>query len=358
MNILSPSCLAMLLLLPVPTYAQQPASALSHRVTTVAGAARQPGSSDGTGRAARFNRPTGIAVATDGAVYIADTDNHTIRRITPLGAVTTLAGTAGSKGHLDGQGTAARFNRPVGLAIDASGTLYVADGENHIIRKITLAGSVTTLAGKAGRKGSTNGQGDEARFNYPHALAVDTKGIVYVADTESHTIRCITAAGVVTTLAGAAGQKGAIDGENAMARFSHPSGIAVDSAGIVYVAENGTHTIRKITPAGHVATLAGMAGQNGAADGTGAAARFDTPNGIAADARGTMYVADYVSSTIRRITPAGEVTTIAGSVRGWGSQDGVGKEARFNLPFGVAVGAGGRVVYVTDTQNGLIRCIQ
>src|SRR2546422_530108 len=227
--------------------------------TTVAGAA-SPGSADGTGSAARFYLPFGVATDSSGNVYVADSNNHTIRKITPAGVVTTLAGLAGYSGSADGTGSAARFYNPYGVATDSSGNVYVADNNNHTIRKITPAGVVTTLAGLAGINGSADGTGSAARFNYPVGVATDSSGNVYVADTFNHTIRQITPAGVVTTLAGQIGR--AASGERAEISAGAESfkGEATDSSGNVYVADSSNHTIRKITPAGVVTTLAGLAG--------------------------------------------------------------------------------------------------
>ena len=178
------------------------------------------------------------------------------------------------------------------MAVDGSGNVYVADSGNYTIRKITPAGVVSTLAGLAGSSGSADGTGSAARFYYPTGVAVDGSGNVYVADTGNYTIRKITPAGVVSTLAGLAGSTGSADGTGSAARFYYPYGVAVDGSGNVYVADTGNYTIRKITPAGVVSTLAGTAGSSGSADGTGSAARFNYPTGVAVDGSGNVYVAD------------------------------------------------------------------
>ncbi|HWO23673.1 MAG TPA: hypothetical protein VNO30_33255 [Kofleriaceae bacterium] len=315
-----------------------------------------PGNLDGVGAAAHFHGPCGIAVDSAGNVYVADNGNHIIRKITATGDVTTLAGTAGESGSTDGTGAAARFSSPVGVTVDGANNLYVADRGNNTIRKITAAGVVTTLAGAAGMAGSTNGTGAAARFNYPIGAAIDSAGNVYVAEAFNHTIRKITAAGVVTTLAGTAGMSGSTDGANAAARFFSPTYVAVDSAGNVYVADEYNHTIRKVTAAGVVTTLAGTAGESGNADGTGAAASFYFPSGVAVDSAGNVYVADYFNHTIRKITAAGVVTTLAGTAGESGSTDGTGTAARFSNPAGVAVDSAGNV-YVSDIGNHIIRKI-
>ena len=325
-------------------------------VTTLAGTANSSGSADGTGVNAQFNNPTGVAVDGSGNAFVADSDNNTIRKITPAGVVTTLAGTAASRGRTDGTGADARFYSPAGVAVDGTGNVFVADSEYFTIRKITPAGVVTTLAGTARAIGSPDGTGPAARFNTPKGLAADEAGNVFVADSGNNKIRMITPAGVVTTLAGAAGTPGSADGTGSAARFNSPTGVAVDKDGNVFAADTGNNTIRKITPAGVVTTLAGTSGSLGSADGTGAAAHFNGPQGVAVDKAGDVYVADSGNHTIRKITPAGVVTTLAGTAGSDGSADGTGGAARFSHPTGVAVD-GSDNIYVSDGFNYAIRKI-
>lgn len=325
---------------------------LSAEVTTVAGLGLDAsnGYADGTGNAARFDVLAGAAVGPAGEIYVADTVNSTVRKIAPDGVVSTLAGTAGTLGSVDGTGSAARFNSPYGIAVDAAGTVYVSDPGNDNIRKITPAGVVTTLAGEAGNApGHTDGIGAAARFNYPAGLAVDGSGNVYVGDSSNFTIRKITSTGVVTTLAGSAGLPGSIDGAAGAARFTSPRGLAVDSAGNLYVADKSEQgTIRKITPAGQVTTLAGGAGGDDlSTDGIGAAARFHQPQSVSVDAAGNVYVADSANQTLRKITPAGVVSTLAGLVDAPGGTDSIGSESRFYYPQGVALDTAGNL-YVTS----------
>ena len=315
-----------------------------------------PGSTDGTGAAARFNDPVAVATDSSNHVYVADTDNSTIRKITPRGAVTTFAGTAGVDGHSDGNGAAASFDSLFGVAVDGAGNVYVADTGNNTIRKITPNRVVTTLAGTAGDFGSVDGVGAEARFDTPYGVAADRSGNVYVADTGNNTIRKITPAGLVTTIAGDSDISGSADGMGGAAKFNAPLGIATDRASNVYVADTGNDTIRKIAPNGMVTTVAGAAGVNGHADGTGAAATFDHPYGLATDKAGNIYVADNGNDTIRKITPSRVVTTLAGTVGIADYADGTGTAARFNDPSGVAVDNSGNV-YVADPRNFTIRKI-
>ncbi len=325
-------------------------------VTTLAGKAGKSGSADGIGAVARFNNPCSVATDSTGNVYVADSGNYTIRKITPAGGVTTLAGAAEVKGNADGIGAAARFNNPCGVATDSAGNVYVADSGNHTIRKITSAGGVTTLSGTVEVKGSTDGVGAEVCFDDPCGVATDSAGNVYVADSGNQSIRKITPTGGVTTLAGAAEVKGNADGIGAAARFNRPRGVATDSAGNVYVADSGNHTIRKIMPSGGVTTLAGKAGKRGSTDGNGPAARFNNPSDVATDSAGNVYVSDSLNRTIRKITSSGWVTTLAGMAGAYGSRDGIGAVARFSCPSGVATDSAGNV-YVSDTENHTVRKI-
>ena len=325
-------------------------------VSTLAGTAGVAGSSDGTGGAASFKLPSAVAVDTAGNVYVADTNNSTVRKITATGVVTTLAGTAGTTGSVDGAGSAARFGFLRGIAVDASGNVYVGDTSNDTIRKITSAGNVTTLAGTAILAGSTDASGNLARFNDPRGLAVDSAGNILVADTQNHAVRKISATAVVTTFAGAAANPGYVDGVGAAAGFSSPRGLAADSAGNVYVVDFLNHTIRKISPAGNVTVFAGAALQYGSVDGTAAAARFFYPYSVAADTNGNLFISDYGNNTIRKIAPGGAVTTLAGLAGASGSVDGSGAAARFASPVGIAVDSTGNV-YVGDAAAHTIRKI-
>ncbi|HUJ44066.1 MAG TPA: immunoglobulin domain-containing protein [Opitutaceae bacterium] len=280
-------------------------------VSTLAGTTGVAGTQDGTGGGALFNQPGGVAVDGAGNVFVADTGNATIRKITPAGTVSTLAGSPATRGSQDGTGSAATFSAPVGLAVDGAGNIYVADAFNATIRRITSAGMVSTLAGIAANRGDADGSGGAARFNYPSGVAVDGAGNVYVADTYNDTIREITAAGVVTTVAGSPGISGATDLAGQSALFNQPCGVAIDAAGNIYVADTGNGTIRQIGPGGVVRTVAGVAGIAGWGDGPGSSALFNQPRGVAVDASGNVFVADTGNGTLRKIAADGTVTTPA-----------------------------------------------
>jgi streptogramin lyase len=325
-------------------------------VSTLAGEALAYGTADGTGTGARFYYPSGIATDTAGNVYVADTDNQIIRKVTASGVVTTLAGLAQVSGSTDGTGTAARFQNPSGVAVDASGNVYVADTLNNTLRKVTPSGVVTTLAGTSGASGSVDDTGTKARFYGPQGMAIDSSGNLYVADTNNHTIRKIVpSSGSVATVAGLAGNSGSSDGLGIAARFNSPSGVTVDTAGDLYVVDADNETIRKILPSGLVSTIAGLAGNSGGADGTGSAARFDSPSAVTIDTSGNVYIADTGNFTIRMLLPAtGATSTIAGLAGTSGRADGSGSVARFFQPAGIAVDTSSNL-YIADTNNHTIR---
>ncbi len=335
-------------------------------VSTIAGATAVNGSTDGPGAVARFSNPADLAIDNTGNLYVADNLNSTIRKIV-LGSsvrditVSTFAGTAGVVGNTDGTGAAASFNGPYGLSVDGAGNIYVADTFNHTIRKINSARVVTTFAGTAGVYGAADGTGSVARFNTPTDITVNSAGtLLYVADYGNNEIRKITSSRVVSTFAGwvnnPPGGVGYVDGTGRAARFGQPNGIAV--AGTTVYVSDADNTIRKITSGGVVTTLAGTPGVAGGADGTGAAAKFDSPSGIAADSKGNVYVADLNNCTIRKIVAAtGAVTTLAGTARAQGYVDGTGPAARFTFPFAVAVDSAGSTVYVSDSFNQVVRRI-
>ena len=376
-------------------------------VATLAGMAGTPGTANGSGSAARFGCATypyalsigiearfngafGIATTSAGLSYVSDYCNNTVRTVDAAGNVSAFAGTPGSIGVANGQGTAAQFWAPAGVALDAAGNVYVADYGNALIRKITPAGNVSTYAGSTPHFGSTDGNGAAASFRYPRGITADANGNLYVTDS-NHTIRKITPAGVVSTLAGTAGVAGAADGTGAAAQFFLPKGIVADSAGNLYVADSGNYTVRKVTPAGVVTTFAGLAGAQGSVNGQGSAARFESPNALAIDAAGTVFVSD--QGAVRAITPTAQVITVPSSVslntiQGiavnasgttvyfttrteiaslsagtytyiagtalTGSTDGTGAAATFNNPRGIVLAGDGNL-YVADQQNSTIR---
>jgi len=303
-----------------------------------------------------FPAPVGLAINGAGVIFVSDSSNNTIQSVSTSWQASVLAGTSGQQGTADGTGAAALFRQPGGVAIDSAGNLYLADTGNSIIRKITSAGVVTTLAGSASNQGFRDGVGTAAWFNSPAAIAVDGAGVLYVADSGNAVIRKIAVDGTVSTLAGTAGATGSTDGSGASARFNLPSGIALDAAGNLYVSDTVNQLIRKITAGGGVTTLAGVVLTSGANDGTGLAAKFNLPRGLCADSAGNLYVADTGNSAIRMVTASGNVTTIAGLSSVAGLLDGPGATAWLNQPKDVKIDAAGNL-YVADTGNAAIRKI-
>lgn len=315
------------------SFGQAPAQ--RYAFTNYAGLPGTPGATDGTLAESRFNQPSGLAVDAAGHLFVAHYFNHTIRRISTNGIVSTVAGIPGQSGFVDGPATDARFNQPSFLTFDAAGNLYVSELLNNAIRKITKAGVVSTYAGGSGQ------------LNRPTGLVFDAVGNLFVADSANHVIRLVTPGGLVLTLAGSVGDGGSADGPAAEARFYYPTDVTLDAAGNLFVSDAGNDTIRKISPAGTVSTVAGAPRQKAAVDGFGGAARFYQPYIIRFDAAGNLVVADSGNYTLRRISPAGEVTTIAGQA---GTADGIGTAARFFNPGYIAFDATG-TLYVADAFN-------
>jgi sugar lactone lactonase YvrE len=261
------------------------------------------GNTDGTNSNARFNKPCGVAVDQAGTLYVADTANATIREIKPVGTnwvVTTIAGVAGLSGTNDGPGNTARFFSPLGIAVDGQAAIFVADSSNHTIRRLAAVGTnwvVSTIAGLASAAGFADGTNSDARFNVPFNVVVDPEGDVFVADTYNQRIRKISQIGmnwVVSTIAGNRLSSSA-DGTNANAGLNNPRALALDRIGNLYVADAGNETIRRISPSGTnwvTSTVGGLPGRGGADDGLGSAARFVLPSGIAVDREGNLYVSD------------------------------------------------------------------
>jgi sugar lactone lactonase YvrE len=308
-------------------------------VTTFAGNSNG-GLVNGTGTTASFNSPQGVAADAAGTLYVSDSFNHVIRKITASGVVTTYAG-SGEMGFSGGTNATAKFYSPQGIAVDAAGNVYVADQGNNAIYKITS--TTTTILAGSGSSGATNGTGTAASFSAPQGIAVDATGNVYVADRNNNLIRKITAAGVVSTLAGS-GAANYLNAEGTTAAFRRPVAVAVDAAGMVYVADQGNFAIRKITPAGVVSTLLGN---------SIVAALLNTPAGIAVDAQGNLFITDQ-SGRILTITSANVLYTLAGKADTSGFLDGSKSNALFSGPIGIAVNAA-KNIFVADYNNNRIR---
>jgi DNA-binding beta-propeller fold protein YncE len=330
--------------------------------TTIAGRPRQEGWADGFRRTAAFFNPNAMAVSPEGMVYISDSLNNLVRVMTPDRRVYTLAGQnpaldledSWSDEGGDGQGYGATFEYPAGLALVAAGNLVVADCWNHTLRLVTPLGRVVTLAGRKGQYGHADGIGEEARFSSPFGLVADRSGNVFVTELDNHTIRKVTPIGEVITIAGRPGVPGFADGYGRDARFREPSGIAIDGNGNLFVADKGNHLIRKIAPDGKVSTYAGSATAWGSVDGSRQSARFWSPCGLLIDPTGSLLVADETAHVIRRISPDGLVSTLAGAAFLGDWADGSAEAVRFFCPSSLALDVDGSLL-VADAGNHIIR---
>jgi len=315
----------------------------TYTFSTLAGGGSGPFSAphylDGTGTTAAFNGPQGIGLDAAGNVYVADGGNWRIRKVSPAGVVTTFAGIGPMQLISD-------------VKLDSAGNAYATDGVQNVIWKISPAGTIALFAGSTTASGSLDGTGAAATFNSPGGMAIDASGTIYVADSGNNTIRKVTSGGVVTTIAGTAGVAGSADGTGSAARFYEPGGLALDSAGNIFVADIGNNTIRKITPAGVVSTFAGTArDEEICQDGTGQAASFAGPAFLAFDTNGNLLVTDFESQLVRRITPDAVVTTCAGEAGMRDGDQGAGNKAGFSLPCGIAIDKNGTIYVANGSGN-------
>jgi trimeric autotransporter adhesin len=321
----------------------------------------QSGSDDhlGDGRAApaaQFHSPLGVAVDSAGNLYVADRDNHRICKVTPAGIISTVAGN-GALGYSGdgGPATAARLNEPADVAVDAAGNLYIADTSNALIRKVTTGGIISTVAGNGTSGYSGDGEpAPAARLNRPIGVAVDSAGTLYIVDAGNNRIRKVMT-GIISTAAGTGASGYGGDGGPAIeAPLNYVRAVAVDSAGNLYIADTGNHRIRKVTPLGIISTVAGNEKYNVGRDpGIATAAWLQTPNGVAVDSAGNLYIAE--NSRIRKVT-AGTISRVAGQDRaaGYGGDGETASDARFSEPQDVAVDSAGNL-YIADTGNHRIR---
>jgi sugar lactone lactonase YvrE len=296
------------------------------------------GDADGTGTAAEFDSPVGLAMDRAGNLFVADQGNHRIRKIAPDGVVSTFAGT-GDAGAKNGDRLSATFRHPEGLAFDAAGNLFVADRDNHRIRKIAPDGAVTTFAGD-GQARYREGIGIAASFNEPTSLAFDAAGALIVCDSHNHRLRKVAPDGTTALVAGS-GQEATTDGVGGLAAFSHPTSLCRDAAGNVYAVEEASGRVRKVAPDGTVTTLPGT---------------FDFPTGVTVDANGVVYVAEQGGNRISRIAPDGTVSVLAGG-GDVDHADGTGTAAAFNSLHGLVVYSENRL-YVADMENNRIRRVE
>ena len=326
-------------------------------ITTVAGSGTGGYSGDVVpATSASLWDPGGVAVDATGNLYIADTMNYRIRKVTPTGVIRTVAGNGQYKFSGDGgPATAAALSRPTGVAVGGAGNLYIADTYNNRIRKVSPAGIMTTVAGNGlAIFSGDGGPGTSASLLPPSGVAVDAAGNLYIADAWNHRIRKVSPAGIISTLAGNGAYKFSGDGGPATAAsLAYPWGAAVDAAGNLYIADRDNNRIRKVSPSGIITTVAG--GGSGGDGGPSASASLRGPVGVALDAAGNLYIADRGNQRIRKVSPGGIISTVAGSgILGYSGDGGPATAAALSQPTGVTVDAAGNL-YIADLGNNRIR---
>lgn len=315
-------------------------------VSSIAGGSQ--GFKDGKGHMVEFSKPSGVAFDREGNIIVADRDNNKIRKITLEGEVSTIAGS--TRGFKDGNINEAEFTSPSSVVIDSKGNIIVADRDNHKIRKITVEGVLSTIAGS--EKGFEDGEKNRAKFASPTGIALDSRGNIIVADQGNHKIRKITPEGMVSTIAGS--RKGFKDGDVNEAEFCYPRGVAIDSKGNIIVADTDNNSIRKITLEGMVSTITGRESTRGAIDGDVNKAQFYHPSAVVIDSRGDIIVMDAANYKLRKITSKGMVSTIAGTTHGL--KDGEAKAAKFDTVYGIAIDSGDNII-VAATRNSRVRTV-
>jgi trimeric autotransporter adhesin len=329
-------------------------------ISTVAGTGTSGYSGDGgLAATAQLNYPDSVAVDTAGILYIGDNNNYRVRKVTAAGVISTVAGN-GAYGYSGdgGPATTAQLSQLSGVAVDTAGNLYITDYQNNRIRKVTAAGVISTVGGN-GTKGFSGDGGPAfaAMLNYPEGMAVDTAGSLYIADTNNNRIRKVTAAGEISTIAGNGNWGYSGDGGPAtIAWLNSPTGLAVDTAGNLYIADYANHRIRKVTVGGIISTVAGNGSPGFSGDGGSAtAAQLNCPNAVAVDAAGNLYIADRGNRRVRKVTVAGMISTVAGNgSSGYSGDGGPATSAQLTYPAGVAVDAAGNF-YIADSENHRIR---
>jgi uncharacterized protein (TIGR03437 family) len=329
-------------------------------ITTVAGNGSQGYPGDGgPATSAELYNPSGVVVNTSGSVYIADTSNSRIRKVSAAGIITTVAGN-GAEGYSGdgGPATSAQLFYPSGVALDASGNLYIADQNNNRIRKVSATGIITTVAGNGAEGYSGDGgSATSAQLNVPFGVAVDASGNIYIADSNNNRIRKVSATGIITTVAGNGAQGYSGDGGSATsAQLNFPYGVAVDASGNLYIADKFNERVRRVSATGIITTVAGNGAQGYSGDGgLATSSQLNTPIGVAVDASGNLYIADEINERIRKVSAAGIITTVAGNgALGYSGDGGLATSAQLATPTGVAVDASGNL-YVADYNNSRVR---
>ncbi|MEU1776976.1 RICIN domain-containing protein [Streptomyces sp. NPDC012842] len=332
------------------------------RISTVAGTGVSGFAGDNDAAvSAQLKHPYGIAVDSTGTLYFSDYSNHRVRKITTDGKISTVAGTgAAGYGGDGGPAAAAQLNCPREVTVDPAGSVYVAEGANHRIRKITADGKISTVAGTGvAGSGGDNGRAASAQLNKPFGVAVDSTGALYIAEFGGHRVRRVAADGKITTFAGTGVAGFGGDGGTAgSAQLNAPYAVVVDRDDAVYIADSGNHRVRRVASDGKISTVAGTsaAGFSGD-DGPATAAKLNKPYGIVVDTTGTLYISEYGNHRVRRVASDGKISTVAGTgAAAFAGDDGPATAAKLNSPFGLAVDCVD-TLYIADHQNHRIRKI-
>jgi len=331
-------------------------------ITTIAGTVTAGYSGDGgTATSAQLNRPYGVALDASGNIYIADAWNHRIRKVDTGGNISTIAGTGTAGYSGDGSAaTSANLKDPSGVVVDASGNVYIADYGNHRVRKVDMTGNISTIAGTGtGGYSGDGGAANSAQLNNPDGLALDASGNIYIADNYNHRIRKVATSGNISTIAGAGtGGYSGDGGAATSAQLYNPTGLAVDASGNVYIADNNNHRIRKVATSGNISTIAGNGTGGYSGDGGAAtSAKLNGPPVVVVDASGNVYIADYSNHRVRKVDTTGNISTIAGTgTAGYSGDGGAATSAKLDRPYGVALDASGNI-YIADQGNNRIRKI-
>ncbi len=327
-------------------------------ISTFAGRGTAGFSGDGgPAKEAKLDAPGGLALRS-GTLYIADFKQDRVRRVNRSGRITTVAGTrAGGFSGDGGAGTKAKLNRPIGLAVDGAGNLYIGDSRNHRVRRVNGSGTITTVAGTGilGFSGE-GGAATSARLSFPWELGFDS-GNLYIADSGNHRVRRVDASGIITTVAGTGVRGYSGDGGAATAaRLRRPGAVAVDGSGRLYIADFGNNRVRRVDASGRITTVAGNGKQGFSGDGGRATkAKLHAPSGLAFDHSGNLYIADSGNNRVRKVNRSGKITTVAGTGKeGFSGDGGKATKAKLNYPIGLAFG-NSHNLYIADSGNHRVR---
>ena len=349
-------CVVVALNVMVVACAVAAADAATNNIFTVAGTTFGLSGDGGPATAAQLNQPEGVAVTADGGFLIGDTSNHRIRRVSPAGTITTVAGTTQGLSGDGGPATAAQLTFPSGVAVTADGGFLIADSGTHRVRRVSPAGTITTVAGTTQGSSGDGGPATAAQLTFPSGVAVTADGGFLIADSGNHRMRRVSPTGTITTVAGTTGGLSGDDGPATAAQLDTPRGVAVTADGGFLIADSGNHRVRRVSPTGTITTVAGTTRGLSGDGGPATAAQLNFAFGVAVTADGGFLIADTLNHRMRRVSPAGTITTVAGTTQGLSGDGGPATAAQLSLPVGVAAAAEGGFV-IADERNHRVRFV-